>query len=169
MWKNPQPYEHRILFIVLYSAAFCGNAFSHKHNKMDSNDNIKMIRNLYADFNAGNMEGVMAGIAEDASWTIVGDPNKLPISGTFKGHAEIIALFKRVFEVLDIGSNEPDQLFASGDNVVGTGRLTAKVRSNGALFESPHADHFQLRNGKIQVFHRFLDTLALFEAVSAPG
>lgn len=132
---------------------------------MSSYPNYQLTEQLYTDFAEGNLEAVFARIHEDVDWIIQGDPKEIPISGVFKGHEEVMDLFKNLFGVLDISQNYPDQILINGDVVAAIGSVQSTVRATGKPHSTRFVDLMTFANGKIVRYERMFDTLGLYRAL----
>src|SRR5262249_342698 len=79
-------------------------------------DNAALIRTGYDAFARGGIPGALAVFAEDILWPV---PGRGPISGDYRGHAEVLGFFRH-FTELSAGTFriEVDEILAKGDRVV---------------------------------------------------
>jgi ketosteroid isomerase-like protein len=79
----------------------------------------QLIRDLYASFNARDIEAVIAHLDPDVDW-----PNAWE-SGRLHGHDEVRAYWTRQFEAID-GRVEPQAIVADGDTATVTVHQTVR-------------------------------------------
>jgi ketosteroid isomerase-like protein len=101
-----------------------------------------LIRNLYASFNAKDIEAVLAHLDPEVDW-----PNAWE-GGRVHGHDEVRAYWTRQFEAID-GRVEPQNIEQDGDNVVVTVHQTVRTPA-GELIDDRIVTHtYTIRDGRI--------------------
>ena len=80
----------------------------------------QLIRDLYASFNARDIEAVIAALHPDVDW-----PNAWE-GGRLKGHDEVRDYWTRQFAAID-GRVEPQQIAQQGDTVTVTVHQTVRT------------------------------------------
>ena len=124
---------------------------------MNEQDNIGLIRKIYAAFGAGDVPTIMDSVAEGAEWTNHG-PAVIPYAGARKGKTQILEFFKAIADSTTGGKVVAENYVAQADTVVATGRYKAKVRDTGAEIDTPIAHLFTVRNGKVVRWEGFSDS-----------
>ena len=115
-----------------------------------SEENIETVRGMYADFNSGNIPGVLGEMDPGVAWTEPGG-GKAP-SGTFNGPESVGEdVFSAVGENFEQFSADPDDLRDEDDQVIVTGRFRGKAKS-GAELDTTFEHVFELRDGKVVRF-----------------
>jgi len=99
---------------------------------MNDQDNIGLIRKIYAAFGTGDVQTILDSVADGAGWI-----HHDPTTG-----GKVIA----------------DNFIAQGDAVVALGSYKATVRTTGAEIDTPIAHIFTVRNGKVVRWEGFSDT-----------
>jgi ketosteroid isomerase-like protein len=128
---------------------------------MSEQANTALVQALYAGFNSGDIQSILAKIDQQAEWVDYG-PAKVPYFGDFTGR--IADFFKAIGETTIGGSVAIDRYIASGDIVVTQGRYTATVRTTGSKIDAPIAHVFTLRDGKVTSWKGYGDTAAVLAA-----
>jgi uncharacterized protein len=116
---------------------------------------------MYAAFNSGDIQTVLANVAPDAEWVNYG-PDAVPYFGSFSGR--MTEVFQAIGESTTSGNVAIDQYIAAGDKVVTQGRYRATVRSTGAKIDVPIAHVFTLRDGRVTSWKGYGDTAAVLAA-----
>ena len=133
-----------------------------------SQENIDFIsEHVYANFAAGNIEGLMAVIADDVAWNHHGPRDQVPFSGSYSGKAgagEQLSAF--------VGSTETEKfdlqgMYAGGDKVIALIQEGCKVNATGKSYETLVAHIWTVQEGKIVQFDELYDSCAVAEAFKA--
>jgi ketosteroid isomerase-like protein len=112
-----------------------------------SQENVDLIRGSYADFNGGNIPGVLGRLADDVEWIEPGG-GSAP-SGTFNGPDAVgNDVFSAVPQKFDEFSAEPANFEDEGDQVIVTGRFVGKAK-NGAELNAPFEHDYEVKDGKV--------------------
>lgn len=113
--------------------------------------NAALIRGTYEMFSRGDIEGVFAVFAEDILWHV---PGRGPISGDYRGHAEIGGFFKHFME-LSAGTFRVrvDEILAKGDLVVVLCTESAQRGSRSWL--SPQIHVWTVKDGRAVSFRQY--------------
>lgn len=120
-----------------------------------SQENVDLVRGGYDDFNAGNIEGVIARFDAEIEWKEPGGGNSP--SGTFRGpHSVANDVFGTVPENFDGFTCTVDEARDEGDTVVVRAHFKGKSKSGADL--DAHAEHvWGVRDGKITRFENKVD------------
>lgn len=130
-----------------------------------SQDNVKWVQeNIYANFESGNVDGLMAALSDDITWTHHGPRDQIPFAGVWEGKAGV-GEFLQTF----IGGTEPvfvdiKGIVASGDTVVVLGRESYKVKATGKAYETDIAHIWKIAGGKAVQFDELYDSAAIAAA-----
>jgi hypothetical protein len=128
---------------------------------MSENENVMLIKELFAAFGRGDMQSALSMLSEDVDW-------QSPVTRT--GHQEItwsaprhglneVAMFFQ-----EMGSKTQPEKFeiigftAQDDKVVVEGSNKGKIRSTGRSYEHDWVMIFTLRDGKIIRHRHYYDT-----------
>jgi ketosteroid isomerase-like protein len=121
-------------------------------------DNVQIIQQVYKDFGAGNVAGVLSFFDNDVEWVRPGEPD-IPFSGTFKGIEGIGKFLSLVAQNVRIKEYYPKQFLSNNDTVVVIGEDTAEAIPTGKSYTTHWVQEFVLRDGKIIYGRAFIDTL----------
>jgi ketosteroid isomerase-like protein len=103
----------------------------------------QLIRDLYASFNARDIEAVLAHLDEHVDW-----PNAWE-GGRLHGHEAVREYWTRQFQAID-GRVEPTQIETTGDQTVVTVHQTVRSRESGELVDDRVVTHtYTIRGGRI--------------------
>ena len=125
---------------------------------MQAKDNKEIIYNFLRLLDQGEFEEAAQVFAEDATFWVTGT---LPFSGTLHGRQEILdknLLPSRDLTVPGTASIEIGTVIAEDDYVAAEWIFRRKTTS-GKNYENYFFGLFQIRDGKIQSFREYLDTL----------
>jgi uncharacterized protein len=123
-------------------------------------DNVQIVKDGYAAYLRGDIQGLLALFAEDIEWINPGDGG-YPLAGTYRGLAEVAGFIQKLSEVFEISLFEPREFVAEGDRVLVVGFDRGTVKATNRTVEGHWVMAFTLRNGKLTNAREYLDTLAL--------
>ena len=107
-----------------------------------------LFRRFGKAFNAGDVEAVAACVTPDFRWIMARGP-EAPHGRVVEGREALrAALAERERELAGVRFSEA-QVFAAGEFVVGTFRMTATRRAGGAAVDLRGCDIYTLRDGLI--------------------
>jgi len=125
-------------------------------------ENLGIVKDLFAAFDRGEKQGLLALAAEDIEWITPGEDWAL--AGTRRGHTGLLDLVQTSTEMLETSFPEPPEFVAQGDRVLVIGFSRGKVKAT----DKPFEDHFIIAvtvlNGKVTKVREYLDTLAMERA-----
>ena len=123
--------------------------------------NISVVKEAYAAFGRGDVQGILDRLDEGIVWKgVYGAAAHVPTSGERRGKAQVAQFFKQVAETINFSKFDPQEFVATGDKVVALGHYTATT-SAGRSFDSDFAMIFTLRNGRVVMFQEFTDSAAV--------
>ena len=125
---------------------------------------VTLVKSLYAAFGNGDIATILAGLADDVEWEIVGPQSACPCYGARKGRPAVEALFNQISERHDYKAFTPREFFASGDTVLVIGRHELVVKQTGRPFAADWVHIFRIKGGKVTSFRELTDTAAYVEA-----
>ncbi|MFN4039145.1 MAG: nuclear transport factor 2 family protein [Erythrobacter sp.] len=130
--------------------------------------NRETIMALYAAFDSGDMDAVLALMADDIVWHEA-ENNKWADGNPYVGPQAVAeGVFARVSEEYDSFVVEVDEVVADGDTVAMQGRYRAHVKASGAEIAPQIVHWWTVKNGKIASFQQHVDTFALAKALGEP-
>ena len=120
-------------------------------------DNVKLVRECFDAFGRGDPGFIVARVSNDVDWRHAGGP-EIPYGGAYKGPAGVGDFFTRIGASLDVLNWEPGHVLLAGNEVVATGKWSAKAKPTGRTFAADWAMVFGVRDGAIVSFRVVEDT-----------
>ena len=126
---------------------------------MSEQQNLDVVRGLYAAFGRGDLDGILAPLDPRVSWRTPGAPD-LPTAGLRQGVPAVREFFGLLLNTFDIVDFQPRDFLAAGEKVVvlGTSREGPK---GGRLVDFRWVHVFTFENGKIVAFEEPADVSEL--------
>ena len=122
---------------------------------MNESENLRIIKELEKDIQAGNLDGLMSKLAEDVVWNIPG-PSLYPFAGCYRGHEQIKNVFA-LAAAIQTESIEPKEFIAQGNKVVVLVATRIQFKTNNRVVELETSHIFTLRGGKIIEFLDYMN------------
>lgn len=124
--------------------------------------NREIIEAHYAASDRGDLQGMLAPLADDVVWTEMAG---FPYGGTYHGPQEVAdGVFGRIGAEWDGYTATIDEVLDCEDTVVGIGRYSGTYRATGKHMKVRVVHVWRLRDGKVTAFEQFTDTLRVDEA-----
>ena len=127
-----------------------------------SDQNLDVVRNIYAAFGRGDLDGILALLDPQVSWRTPGPPD-LPTAGLRHGIAAVREFFGVLLTALDIQDFQPTDFLAQGDKVVVLGTSREGPKGSGRLVDFRWVHVFTIRDGRIAAFEEPADVSALVD------
>ena len=123
---------------------------------MSIESNKEIVRSFYEAGDVGDIEGAMALLSDQVTWTNIGSTD---FSGTFDGKEDLAAnLLGPVFSRLKAGIKTTiDLMVAEGDHVVVQDRGMAET-VDGKQYNNTYCHIFRIEEGQIVEVTEFFDT-----------
>ena len=125
--------------------------------------NTEIIEAHYAGFARGDVNAVMAPLADDIVWT---EAAGFPLAGTYVGSA---AVAEKVFAPLQQEwegfAFVPDEVLDAGDAVIAVGTYTGVYAPTGRAFRARVVHLWRLRDGKAVRFEQVSDSAVIRAAM----
>jgi hypothetical protein len=102
----------------------------------------RLMRELYASFNARDVDAVVANLHEDVDW-----PNAWE-GGRLRGHEAVREYWARQFAEID-GRVEPTRIETAGDTVVVTVHQTVRDLDGNVLSDGEVQHVYTIRDGRV--------------------
>ncbi len=128
-----------------------------------SNANVTLVQSLYAAFQIGRIDTIIAALATDVDWQTVGRDKDFPTFGLRRGKAAVEDFFKQVAENEEFSEFAPREFFGADDRVFALGSYVGKVKKTGRPFASEWVHVFTIKNGKVTRFREHTDTAQFAE------
>jgi ketosteroid isomerase-like protein len=106
-----------------------------------SQEDRETLRLGYEAGSRGDWDGVLRGMHPEIEW-------KTTRMGTYRGHEEVIQLFKDLREPFAEVATEPEEWFEHGDRIVVFVRIRARPRGSYAVAENRVGHLWTMRRGK---------------------
>lgn len=118
--------------------------------------NADIIAEHYAASDRGDLDGMLAPLAVDVSWT---EAAGFPYAGTYLGPDAVAAgVFQRIQDEWDDYTVAIDEVIDGGDVVVGIGTYSGTYRATGRFFAARVAHVWRLNDRRVVAFEQFTDT-----------
>src|SRR6202045_1353158 len=129
---------------------------------MNTKENVKLEKNLFAAMGSSNASDLLALAAEDIEWIIPGEG--WPLAGTHRGHAGLADLLQKASETLETSYPTPFEFVAQGDRVLVVGFAGGNIIATNKTFEDDWVFAITVQNGKLTTIREYIDTQALARA-----
>jgi ketosteroid isomerase-like protein len=127
-------------------------------------DNVALLKEAYANFAQGNIEGVLAMFDPAIEWNECKGMPFITGDGRFVGGPAVVTnIFAKIPEHFDGFSVEAQELFGSGDRVVMVGAYTGTNKATGKQFRAAAVHIWNFRNGKAVQFIQVVDTAEIID------
>ena len=100
---------------------------------MSVQENVQIVKDGFAAFDRGDMQGLLALFTEDIEWIVPGEG--WPLAGTYREHAGVADLFQKISEMLEISFLETREFVSQGDRVLVVGFDRGRVKATNRTFE----------------------------------
>lgn len=129
---------------------------------MSIEENIQIVKDIFAAIGSGDKQGLLALVAEDIEWVIPGED--WPLAGTHRGHAGLAKVLQKASEEVEMTYPKPPEFVAQGDRVLVVGVATGKIKATNRTFKDDWVFAITVRNGKLANIREYIDTQALARA-----
>jgi uncharacterized protein len=133
---------------------------------MSVQQNVQIVKDGFAAYARGDMQGLFELFAEDIEWIVPGEG--LPFAGTYRGLAEVADFLQKISEMLEVSLFEPREFVGQGDRVLVVGFERETVKATNRTFEEHWVFAFTFRNDKVTNVREYFDTLALARGFEIP-
>ena len=125
---------------------------------MSAEDNKKIVVSFFENFSTGKMEQALGMMADNATWSVLGKPDKFALAGT-KTKAQFSELVKGIGAAMPKGLRvTPKGITAEGDRVAVEAESYGET-ANGKVYNNMYHFLVEVRGGKIQAVREYLDTI----------
>ncbi len=125
--------------------------------------NVETIRNLYASFARGDIQGVLGAFAPTIEWT---QAEGFPYGGTFVGPDAVLQnVFMKLGTEWDGWTAVPRELVAERDTVVALGDYGGTYKATGKSIKVPFVHVWKLQGGRVATFTQHTDTVVVQRAL----
>jgi ketosteroid isomerase-like protein len=133
-----------------------------------SQQNVDLVRSLYACFAAGDVAALLRGLSPDVVWN---EAENFPYAdrNPYRGPEAVgEGLFARLAAEWDLAV-VPEEFVDAGEIVIALGRFQGHFRANGAALDAQFAHLFRIRDGRVARFDEYADTLQTAQAMARPA
>jgi ketosteroid isomerase-like protein len=130
---------------------------------MGTQDATAVVKEAYAAFGRGDMDGLLAMLTDDITWETP-KVEGAPYGGRTVGKSGVAEFFRKMAEAEEILAFEPREFIAQGNRVVAIGRFKGRVRATGREAESTFVHVFTIEGGKCSSFLELFDTAVVMRA-----
>ncbi len=125
---------------------------------MSAEDNKKIVVSFFENFSSGKMEQALAMMSDNATWSVMGKPDKFALAGT-KTKAQFTELVKGIGAAMPKGLRvTPKGITAEGDRVALEAESYGET-AGGKVYNNMYHFLIEVRGGKIQAVREYLDTI----------
>lgn len=125
---------------------------------------VSLVQDLYAAFGRGDVPAILAQLAPDVEWEVVGRRDDYPTFGVRHGQDGVGEFFALLAEHEAYSDFTPLSFHDAGDTVLVLGRAAYELKATGKRVATDWAHVFTLRDGKVAGFREFYDTAQVAEA-----
>ncbi len=124
--------------------------------------NEQTIREIYAAFQRGDVDAILARVTDDVDWRNDGvESQDCPWNGNFSGKAGLPGFFGALAQELDFKVFDIRTIVASGNHVAVHLRVESVVRKNGRPLRNDAMHLWRLdAQGRVASYRHFNDTAA---------
>jgi ketosteroid isomerase-like protein len=132
---------------------------------MTEERNTATTRALFDHMNAGELGEVLSLLADDGFTWENPTPDNVPFGGSYQGRDGFTRYVGELFDALEMGQLEIEEMIAQGDKVVVIGHESSRVRSTGRRYAMDYVMVFDFNaDGRITHAREYVDTAALSAA-----
>ena len=129
---------------------------------MSTQENVQIVKDFFVALGSGDKRGLLALAAKDIEWIIPGEG--WPLAGTYRGHAELVAVLKKASKEVEMKYPTPPEFVAQGDRVLVVGFATGRIKATNKTFQDDWVFDITVRDGKVTNIQEYIDTQALARA-----
>jgi ketosteroid isomerase-like protein len=127
--------------------------------------NTQVVKDAYAAFQRGDIDGVLGLVGDDVEWEAVkGTEGVVPTAGVRRGRRGVAEFFSQLAQWADFQQFEPREFIAQGDQVVAIGAYTLTVKPTSRRVAAEWVMVFTIRDGRIARFREWTDSAQLVQA-----
>lgn len=129
---------------------------------MSEQQNLDTVRQCYAAFGRGDLDGILSLLDPHVAWRTPGPPD-LPTAGLRHGVDAVRDFFGILLNTFEISNFVPKDFLVKGDIVVVLGTSLEGVKATGNAIEFRWVHIFTVRNGRIVAFEEPADVSGLVD------
>jgi ketosteroid isomerase-like protein len=124
---------------------------------------IDVVRAHYEAIRRHDRAALMATLAEDVDWQVVGSAT-MPFGSSYRGRAEVQRFFSTVAQACDVLEFAVDRMVTDDETVIVFGHEHFRVRATGRDWNTDWVQVHTVRGGAICRFREYTDTAAIVAA-----
>ncbi len=124
-----------------------------------SQENVELVRTVYAAFAAGDVPAVLGAMSPDIVWNEAENfpyADRNPYLGP---EAVLTGVFGRIGTDWDGFTVVPEEMLDAGDTVIVLGRYRGTCRATGRALDAQLAHVWRVADGRVVGFQQYTDTL----------
>ena len=130
-----------------------------------SNLSVKeVVEQAYALFVEGKILELSENFTDDIIYHIKGEPD-IPYAGVYKGKEAVLGFFQKLDASIEFKKFEVNAMVAEGNRVFVLVDAIARAKATNNVINSVMAHLVTVKNGKIDGFWDFADTLLMYKAM----
>lgn len=132
-----------------------------------SQENLDLIRAIYAAFAAGDIPGVVSRMAPDMEWN---EAENFPYAdgNPYRGPDAILSgVFARLGSEWEGFAAVPEEFLDAGETIVVLGRYGGACKATGQSLDAQFAHVWRVKDGKAAQFQQYTDTLQAAQVTGA--
>jgi ketosteroid isomerase-like protein len=130
-----------------------------------SEQNIDVVKHVYAAFAEGDVPTVLGVFADDIEWH---EAEGMPYGGVYRGGEAVVQnVFGPISEDVEGFAVTPEEFMAAGGTVAAVVSYTGTGKATGKPLDLPVVHVFDIQDGKVVRFRQFADTVKFAEVVPA--
>jgi ketosteroid isomerase-like protein len=134
-------------------------------------DNVAKLKAGYRQWHeskGGSVKAWLDLMVDDVKcYSLAGGAPGAEFTATITSKKDFERYFKGLLDDWEMINYKTDEFIAEGDRVAMRGSTAWRNRKTGKVVDTPKADFWTFREGKIVEFHEFYDTAALIAAAQA--
>jgi len=123
-----------------------------------SDPKIAAVQRLYDAYGRGDVDAVLAELADDVDWAAEASGTSVPWWGQFRGKGEVPRFFKEIGSNVEVTEFDLVSLTSNDTDVVATIHWTFRVNSTGKAASMYMQHWWRFADGKIVFFRGSEDT-----------
>lgn len=131
---------------------------------MDTNNNAKLIQDIYAAFGRGDVDTVASHCHVDCHWDFNVADSDVPWHVPVTGPAEVKSFIAAFVDNVEIESFEPTRFMAVDDEVLVHLRLAYTIGRTGVRVDEEQVQWWTVRGDKVSRLKHFEDTSQVVSA-----
>ncbi len=132
-----------------------------------SDPKIAAVQRLYAAYGQGDVDGVLAELADDVDWAAEAAGTDVPWWGPYRGKAAVPGFFRAIGSNVDVTEFDLVSFTANDTDVIATVHWTFTVKATGKTASMYMQHWWRFAGGKIVFFRGSEDTAQSAEAFTA--